>query len=75
MSIVAEKILTEVKALSAEERRQLLHDIEQVLEDMEDAEDAERVLGQLERGETTSRTLDEVMQSLGITDADLDRQD
>jgi predicted DNA-binding protein len=73
MSIVAEKILTEVKALSADEMRQLLHDIEQVLEDMEDSEDAERVMGQLERGETSTRTLDEVMHSLGITDADLDR--
>jgi CHASE3 domain sensor protein len=75
MSIVAEKILTEVKALSADEMRQLLHDIEQVLEDMEDSEDAERVTGKLERGETATRTLDEVMQTLGITDADLDRQD
>ncbi len=72
MSIVAEKILTEVKALSAEEMRQLLHDIGQVLEDMEDAEDAARVLGQIERGETTTHSWDEVMQELGLKEDDLD---
>lgn len=73
MSITAEKILTEAKALSADEMRQLVQDIMQVLEDMEDVEDAERVMGELERGETTTCTIDEVMHSLGITNADLDR--
>jgi predicted DNA-binding protein len=72
MSIVAEKILSEVKALSADEMRQLLHDIEQVLEDMEDVEDAERVRGELERGETTTHSWEEVMQELGLKEDDLD---
>ncbi|MCX6855750.1 MAG: hypothetical protein NTV80_12695 [Verrucomicrobia bacterium] len=72
MSIVAEKILSEVKALSADEMRQLLHDIEQVLEDMEDAVDAERVRGELERGETTTHSWEEVMQELGLKEDDLD---
>ncbi len=70
MSIAAQKVLSDAKALSPDEMRVLLRDISEVLEDLEDAE---RVLGEIVRGETTTSTLDEVMKSLGITDADLDR--
>jgi len=73
MSIAAQKVLSDAKALSPDEMRVLLRDISEVLEDLEDAEDAERVLGEIVRGETTTSSLDEVMKSLGITDADLDR--
>ncbi len=71
MSTAAQKILTEAKALPPEEMRELLRDIELALEDIEDAEDAERVLGELARGETTTHSWDEVMKELGLRDADL----
>lgn len=72
MSIVAEKILSEVKTLSAEDMRHLLHDIEQILEDMEDISDAERIRDQILRGETTTHAWHEVLKEAGVSEHDLD---
>lgn len=71
MSMAAQKILSDAKALSADEMRELLRDIEEALEDMDDVADAQRVREQIARGETDTVSLDEVMQKLGITNADL----
>jgi predicted DNA-binding protein len=71
MSIAAQKVLSDAKALSPDEMRELLRDIEEILEDMDDVADAQRVREQIARGEMDTVSLDEVMQKLGITNADL----
>lgn len=73
MSTVAKEKLAEIITLSPEEMREIMLGIEEALEEMEDAEDAARIRGQIERGETTTVSWDEAMKTLGLTDADLDR--
>ena len=71
MSTLAKDKLAEITALSPEEMREIMVGIHEALEEIEDAEDAKRILGEIERGETTTVSLEEVMKELGITDADL----
>lgn len=71
MSTVAKEKLADIVTLSPEEMREIMLGIHEALEDIEDAEDAKRILGEIERGEADLVPLEEVMKELGITDADL----
>ncbi len=73
MSIIAKDKLADIITLPPEAMREIMLGIQEALEDIEDAEDAKRIRGQIERGETSVHSWDEVMRELGITDADLDR--
>jgi hypothetical protein len=71
MSTLAKQKLAEIVSLPPEEMLEIMRGIQEALEDMEDAADAKRIRGEIERGETTTVSLDEVMKQSGITDADL----
>jgi len=71
MSTVAKEKLADIVTLSPEEMREIMLGIHEALEDIEDIEDAKRISGEIERGETTLVPLEQVMKELGITDADL----
>lgn len=71
MSSVVKEKLADIVTLSPEEMREIMLGIHEALEDIEDAEDAKRILGEIERGEADLVPLEEVMKELGITDADL----
>jgi predicted DNA-binding protein len=51
--------------------REIVSGMVEALEDIEDAEDAQRIRGEIERGETHTVSMEEIMKKLGITDADL----
>jgi hypothetical protein len=53
--------------------REIMLGIHEALEEIEDIEDVKRIRGEIERGETSLHSWDEVMKELGLTDADLDR--
>lgn len=71
MSSVAKEKLADIITLPPEEMREIMLGIQDALEELEDIEDANRIRGEIERGETGTVPLDEVMKNLGLTDADL----
>lgn len=71
MSSVAKEKLADIVTLSPEEMREIMLGIHEALEEIEDIEDVKRIRGEIERGETDTVPLEEVMKELGITDADL----
>jgi len=73
MSQTARAKLAEIVALPPEEMREIMLGIQEALEDIEDTEDVLRVRGEIARGETTLHSWEEVMNELGLKDADLDR--
>ena len=73
MSTVAKDKLADIVTLPPEEMREIMLGIQEALEDIEDAEDAKRIRGEIERGETSVHSWEEVMKELGLTNADLDR--
>jgi hypothetical protein len=73
MSTVAKEKLADIVTLSPEEMREIMLGIHEALEEIEDIEDVKRIRGEIERGETSLHSWDEVMKELGLTDADLDR--
>ena len=71
MSSVAKEKLADIVTLPPEEMREILLGIQEALEELEDVADARRIRGEIDRGETDTVPLEEVMKKLGITDADL----
>ena len=58
MSTVAKEKLADIVTLSPEEMREIMLGIHEALEDIEDIEDAKRICGEIERGETTLVSLE-----------------
>lgn len=73
MSSVAKEKLADIITLPPEEMREIMLGIQDALEELEDVEDVKRIRGEIERGETSVHSWEEVMGELGLTDADLDR--
>lgn len=72
MSTVAKEKLADIITLPPDEMREIMLGIQDALEELEDIEDANRIRGEIERGETSVHTWEEVMKEAGLTDADLD---
>jgi predicted DNA-binding protein len=72
MSSLAKEKLADIVTLSPEEMREIMLGIHEALEEIEDIEDANRIRGEIERGETTTVSWEEAMKTLGLTDADLE---
>lgn len=72
MSTVAKEKLADIITLPPDEMREIMLGIQDALEELEDIEDANRIRGEIERGETSVHTWEEVMNEAGLTDADLD---
>ncbi|MBE7493329.1 MAG: addiction module protein [Verrucomicrobiaceae bacterium] len=66
MSSVAKEKLADIVTLSPEEMREIMLGIHEALEDIEDAEDAKRILGEIERGEAETVPWEEVKRNLGL---------
>jgi predicted DNA-binding protein len=66
MSTVAKEKLADIVTLSPEEMREIMLGIHEALEDIEDAEDAKRILGEIERGEAETVPWEEVKRNLGL---------
>jgi len=71
MSTVVQAKLADLITLPPDELRELMFGIQEALEDMEDIAEAKRVRAEIAAGRMDTVSLDEVMQKLGITDADL----
>lgn len=71
MSSVAKEKLADIITLPPDEMREIMLGIQDALEELEDIEDVKRIRGEIERGETGTVPLEEVMKNLGLTDADL----
>ena len=66
MSTVAKEKLADIVTLSPEEMREIMLGIHEALEDIEDAEDAKRIRGEIERGEAETVPWEEVKRNLGL---------
>ncbi|MBK8035550.1 MAG: addiction module protein [Verrucomicrobiaceae bacterium] len=66
MSSVVKEKLADIVTLSPEEMREIMLGIHEALEDIEDAEDAKRILGEIERGEAETVPWEEVKRNLGL---------
>ncbi|MBE2287276.1 MAG: addiction module protein [Prosthecobacter sp.] len=66
MSTIAKEKLADIVTLSPEEMREIMLGIHEALEDIEDAEDAKRILGEIERGEAETVPWEEVKRNLGL---------
>lgn len=71
MSSVAKEKLADIITLPPDEMREIMLGIQDALEELEDIEDVKRIREEIERGETGTVPLEEVMKNLGLTDADL----
>lgn len=66
MSTVAKEKLADIVTLPPEEMREIMLGIHDALEEIEDAEDAKRILGEIERGEAETVPWEEVKKTLGL---------
>jgi hypothetical protein len=66
MSTVAKEKLADIVTLSPEEMREIMLGIHEALEDIEDAEDAKRIRGEIESGEAETVPWEEVKRNLGL---------
>lgn len=66
MISVAKEKLADIITLSPEEMSEIMLGIHDALEEIEDAEDAKRILGEIERGEAETVPWDEVKKTLGL---------
>lgn len=67
MSTLAKEKLAELVTLPPEQMREIMMGIQEALEDIEDAADATRILGEIERGETEVVPWEEVKKNLGLS--------